>query len=281
MPVATPQDLDALVARRLEDGALDLPMLPSAMTETLALCQSETADAPKLSQVIHRDPTLAANVLKVANSAAYALPSPCASLQQAVARLGLSRIAEIALALCVRGTVFAEPSCRDALARLWQHAALTACFARETARILRRNVETSFLCGLLHDAGKAVLLTNLHNDLGQGGVELHDLAGVLHARHEEAGSRLASAWKLPAPVAAAIAHHHEPERAGAHSAFAAIASLADLLAHFVDADSDGAMPQAEAIRRHPTIAMLNLYPDQLQGLFALAHKARAAAEGLS
>ncbi len=281
MPVATLQDLDAFVTRRLEDGSLDLPMLPSAMTETLALCQSETADAQKLSQVIHRDPTLAANVLKVANSAAFGLQTPCSSLQQAVARLGLARIAEIALALCVKGTVFAEPSCREALARLWRHAALAACFARETARILRRNVETAFLCGLLHDAGKAVLLTNLRGDIGNGGVELHDLAGVLHARHEEAGARLATAWKLPAPIAAAVACHHEPERAGAHAAFAAIASLADLLAHFVDADDACAMPHADAIRRHPTIAMLNLYPDQLQGLFALAGKARAAAEGLS
>lgn len=280
MPVTTQQDLDTFVARRLEAGSLELPMLPSAMTQTLALCQSETADAQKLSAAIHRDPTLAANVLKAANSAASGLSTPCASLQQAVARLGMARVAEIALALCVRGAVFSDPSCRDALARLWRHAALAACFAREIARALRRNVETAFLCGLLHDVGKAVLLANLQRDLGQGGVELPELAGVLHARHEEAGARLAAAWKLPEPVAAAVACHHEPERASSHAQFAAIACLADLLAHFVDAD-DGAELCTDAVRRHPSVAMLNLYPDQLQGLFALANKARAAAESLA
>ena len=280
MHVATQQDLDTFVARRLDAGALELPMLPSAMTQTLALCQSETADAHKLSVAIHRDPTLAANVLKAANSAASGLPTPCASLQQAVARLGMARVAEIALALCVRGSVFSDPSCRDALARLWRHAALAACFAREIARALRRNVETAFLCGLLHDVGKAVLLANLQRDLGQGGVELPELAGVLHARHEEAGARLAAAWKLPEPVAAAIACHHEPERATSHAQFAAIACLADLLAHFVDAD-DGAELCTDAVQRHASVAMLNLYPDQLQGLFALANKARAAAESLA
>ncbi|MEY4831576.1 MAG: hypothetical protein RLZZ562_3372, partial [Planctomycetota bacterium] len=66
-----------------------------------------------------------------------------------------------------------------------------------------------------------------------------------------------------------------------HSQFAAIACLADLLAHFVDAADGGAMPQADAIRRHPSIALLNLYPDQLQTLFALASKAQASAEAFA
>ncbi len=280
MPVATQQELDTLVARRLDEGLLELPMLPSAMTQTLALCQSESVDAQTLSAAIHRDPTLAANVLKAANSAAFGLSSPCASLQQAVARLGLARVAELALALCVRGTVFSDPSCRDALAQLWRHAALAACTAREIARALRRNVETAFLCGLLHDVGKAVLLTNLQRDLGQGSVELPELAGVLHARHESAGARLAAAWKLPDPVAVAVAFHHEPERATVHAPFAAIACLADLLAHLVDAE-EGAELLADAVRRHPAVAMLNVYPDQLQSLFVLATKARAAAECLA
>jgi putative nucleotidyltransferase with HDIG domain len=281
MPAATISDFDAFVDQLLQSGALELPMLPSAMAETLALCQSDTADAARLSHVIHRDPTLAANVLKVANSAAFALPVPCASLQQAVARLGLPRIAETALALCVRGTVFSEPSCRDALARLWRHAALSACFAREAARLLRRNVETAFLCGLLHDAGKAVLLTSVARAAGSRGVDVGDLAAALHARHQDVGEQLAIAWKLPDPVAAAIAHHHEPERAQAHGQFAAIACLADLLAHFVDACDGAQMPQADAIRRHPSIALLNLYPDQLQTLFALASKAQASAEAFA
>jgi DNA-binding transcriptional LysR family regulator len=118
MPAATISDFDSFVDQLLHSGSLELPMLPAAMAETLALCQSETADAARLSQVIHRDPTLAANVLKVANSAAFALPVPCASLQQAVARLGLPRIAEevwprangIGLVRAGLGATFMTPS---------------------------------------------------------------------------------------------------------------------------------------------------------------------------
>ncbi|MEN8165476.1 MAG: HDOD domain-containing protein, partial [Acidobacteriota bacterium] len=92
----------------------------------------------------------------VANSAAYVGAVPCSSLQQAVSRLGLQMITEIAMAVSVRGRMFGNPRCAELLAALWKHSVLTAWFTKEIARAHGHNVEVAFLCGLLHDVGKAV-----------------------------------------------------------------------------------------------------------------------------
>lgn len=81
-------DLSRVFARLLEERKVELPPMPGTAAQVMQLCQQEDTDAAKLSAVIHGDPTIASNVLRVANSAAYMGQVPCSSLQQAVSRLG-------------------------------------------------------------------------------------------------------------------------------------------------------------------------------------------------
>src|SRR5690606_25449766 len=140
MSTAT-SELSRAFAQQIHDRELELPMLPSTAAEVMSLCQLESTDAAKLSAVIHRDQTIAVNVLRVANSAAFAGQVGCASLQQAVSRLGMQLTAEIAMAVSVRGRLFESDKCRKLLRELWRHSVLSGFFAKEIARLRRRNVE--------------------------------------------------------------------------------------------------------------------------------------------
>ena len=205
MQTAT-SDLSRVFARQIADRKIELPPMPGTASEVMALCQSESTDAAKLSAVIHRDQTIASNVLRVANSAAYAGQVPCSSLQQAVSRLGMQLITEIAMAVSVRGRMFANKTCAELLGSLWKHSILTGFFTKEIARARRRNVEIAFLCGLLHDVGKAVLVNNVDRVLGKNDLAL-PIAVLLEAldeQHIPAGTLLAREWKLPDQVAEAI-----------------------------------------------------------------------------
>ena len=71
-----------------------------------------------------------------ANSAAYAGQIPCSSLQQAVSRLGMQLITEIAMAVSVRSRMFGNAVCADLLAMLWKHSVLTGFYTKEIARAL-------------------------------------------------------------------------------------------------------------------------------------------------
>ena len=67
----------------------------------------------------------------------------------------MQAITEIAVAVSVRSRLFANEACASLLQALWRHSVLTAFFTKAIARVRRRNVEIAFLCGLLHDLGKA------------------------------------------------------------------------------------------------------------------------------
>jgi len=275
-------DLAKVFARQIADQKLELPTMPGTASEVMQLCQEETADAAKLSAVIHKDQTIASNVLRVANSAAYAGQVPCASLQQAVSRLGQQLITEIAMAVSVRGRMFGNKACAELLAQLWKHSVLTGIFTKEIARLRRRNVEIAFLCGLLHDVGKAVLLNNVDRIVGKRELQIPigELLSALHDQHLAAGRLLATQWQLPDQIAEAIACHHDFATAKHFADMAMTVALADLLSHRVFPSPFAEPMTDEALTAHPVLTGLNLYPDQLSALLQLRDRVLMVAEGL-
>lgn len=275
-------DLSCLYARLLREGELELPPMPATAAEVMNLCQQEDTDAAKLSSVIHGDPSIASNVLRVANSAAYVGQVPCASLQQAVSRLGMQAITEIALAVSVRSRLFANVDCAEMLKSLWQHSVLAGFFTKEIARMRRRNVEIAFLCGLLHDVGKALLLNNL--DQGQGSsappVSATDLYQAVHDHHIAAGVLLAEQWCLPDQVKEAIACHHDVLAATSFADMSMMVCLADQLSHVTAPNPLADSVSEDELREHDVLVGLNLYRDQVDQLLGMKARALEVTEGM-
>ena len=99
--------------------------------------------------------------MRVANSALYARRTPVVTLPQAIAWLGIREVRNIAFAVAVQGQVFSSTYFRQEMNELWRESVITALFAQEIARLKRRNVESAYLCGLLHRAGMAVILSRV------------------------------------------------------------------------------------------------------------------------
>lgn len=275
-------DLSRVFGSLIASQKLELPPMPATAAEVMTLCQQETTDAARLSAVVHRDQTIASNVLRVANSAAYVGQVPCTSLQQACSRLGMQLISEIATAVAVRGRMFGNPRCAALLTALWRHSVLAGFFSKEIARARRRNVDIAFLCGLLHDIGKAVLLDNVDRVAGGGEMQVGeaDLLAALHEHHVEAGVLLARQWQLPEQIAEAMQCHHDPTTSARFRDLTLTVTFADALAHHT-APNVFAEPLTEAgLAKHPALAGLNLYPDQVQRLLDQKQRALDVAEGM-
>lgn len=268
-------DLRGQFQRLLDKDELDLPMLPHVASQVMSLCADEYTDAAKLSKVLHQDQALAGNVLRVANSPMYAGQMPIVSLQQAVSRLGMMQVSEIAMAVAVRNKVFRSKTYGDMLRNLWNHSVLSGYFTKEVARMRRRNVEIAFVCGLLHDVGKAILIANLDNQEEGDPKIAHssELAEALHDYHCDVGSRLASRWKLPDQLQEAITYHHDFELAPSFGDMASMTCLGDLLAHLVLPVSGYGPVNSDVLRQHDVVVGLNLYPDQVDALMAKQDRA--------
>lgn len=275
-------DLSRQFERLLVGGDVELPPMPGTAAQVMQLCQQEDTDAAKVSEVIHSDPTIASNVLRVANSAAYMGQVPCASLQQAVSRLGMQQITEIALAVSVRSRLFESETCAALLKALWKHSVLTAFFTKEIARMRRRNVEIAFLCGLLHDVGKALLLNNVDQHDAEQVLALprSQLNQAVEDHHIAAGLFLAKEWRLPDQIEESIECHHEVDKATNYGDMAMMVCLADNIAH-IAAPSVLAKPLREdELLELEVLVSLNLYRDQVGELLCMKERALEVVEGM-
>ncbi|MCC6408161.1 MAG: HDOD domain-containing protein [Planctomycetes bacterium] len=275
---ATPEVwLLSALTQVVDAGAIDLPLMPEAAAQIMDLVNDPKADAKKLAVILQRDPSLASHVLRVANSTAFAPREPIVSLQQAISRLGMTNLTQIATAVAVKSKVFQVRGYEDLLRDVWFHSATAGAYAKEVARLRRHNVEGAFLCGLLHDIGKPIVLQSAVDLAAQKGVKVERavMEAAMDALHGRVGSLLASKWKLPAFMQSVMVHHHDPANAKEHVEDTRIACLADRLSYWA---KDGDPAKAEELRRLPVIAALNLYAEDWQALVGARERVLKIAE---
>jgi len=215
----TNDELDRVLYAAMSDESLELPPPPEVANEVMRLTRGDAAadgagdaSSQQLAALIQRDVALAGQVMRVANSALYARRTPVVTLSQAIGWLGIREVRNIAFAVAVQGQVFTSSYFRREMADLWRESVITALFAQEIARLKRRNVESAYLCGLLHRAGMAVILNRVGAAALKHRITPDPVAVMSAAARQEArvGTHLAIAWGLPPAVSAAIAHWRNP-----------------------------------------------------------------------
>jgi putative nucleotidyltransferase with HDIG domain len=272
--------LEAHVERRIAARALELPVLPEVATRVMTMTAEEGCSMVALASVIRRDPAMASHFLRIANSPAYRPTSPVVTLQQALGRLGTAQIRQMALLITCKGRVFAVPGYESEIRALFQHSLASALFAQEIARARRWNVEEAFLCGLLHDIGRPVLLQlviDVQKEL-RFKAPFENVDALVTAHHARVGSELLAHWGLPAQIAETVLFHHDPGAAPTFRKTALMTSLADDLANLL---LETTPIDEEALRAHPTLGLLNMYADELDELLLKRELIAATVEAIS
>jgi putative nucleotidyltransferase with HDIG domain len=229
----TPPSRDQVSARLKQ-----LPSLPLVVSELLSSFANDDVDVDRIATLVARDQSLAARVLRVANSSFYGLQSKVGTIHEAVVVLGFRAVRSMVLAVGMN-SVFRGDQCPgfDAPAYL-RHGVAVGLAARVLAPLTKHNPELAFTAGLLHDIGELVLASNFSKPYGEALAyrKQHDLPlpeaeqAVLGITHAEVGSLLADAWRFPPVLREAVADHHTPAGAPADS-LANLVHVADATAH--------------------------------------------------
>jgi putative nucleotidyltransferase with HDIG domain len=258
------------LARRIADGALDLPTPPDGSVGVITATRRDDVDLGRVSELVRREPALAAHVLRNANSSLLAAPVPIVSLQQAVMRLGLDGLRKAAFVLAGRAAMLPVKGREKELRAIYRHSLLTSAWAQELARMRRLPVEEAFLCGLLHDIGRAVLWQ------AAADIDAPDRA-LVHAvdlHHPAASAAVLATWPAGTAIAEIVRQHHDPAPpAGARMVH--LLHLADRLAH---APSDTRALPALPV---DSLAALALYPEDLEVLWQRRATVHAFAQELA
>lgn len=254
--------LSAVIAQRLVEGELELPMLPETAAQVAKFAGDPGTDARRLVESVRRDATLVANLMRVANTSLYAARVPLTTLQQAVSRLGFVQVRQLALALACQARLFKSARYDDEVRACFRHSFATAWYAELVARRRRAPAEEAFLLGLLHDVGKPVLLQEITDleDRENGRFDACTVTSVVEAHHAQVGAMVLRKWALPVSLIEAAERHHEvPDRR---------AVLAHVL-RFSEALADHALGSGQdpqLVHAHDSLETLSLYAEEVEEL---------------
>jgi nitrogen-specific signal transduction histidine kinase/HD-like signal output (HDOD) protein len=196
-----------------------LPTLPHILLKLIQACNRDQGSLQEIAEIIEKDPSLTSRILRLINSAYYALPRKIENMDQAVAYLGTNAIKNMAISASVFGA-FSRTRGNQVfdIKTFWWHSLRCAVLARLIAkRAGYGNVDEAFLAGLLHDIGRLVLWVNFRKEYSEL-LRTHKdqphliMAGEIRlgATHCEIGAWLLDQWNLQSFVSDSVLYHHEP-----------------------------------------------------------------------
>jgi HD-like signal output (HDOD) protein len=195
---------------------LTLPAFPTVSAKALQLLSGSDTRLLELYQLICSDPSFSSEVLRVANSPLYPLPSAISNVTQAAMLLGFERLKSVAVTIGIR-SYLKDVLTVPALRACWRHSLACALIAEEAAGATSMRNDDAYTAGILHDLGRLALAAirpkayaELLQSIGDQPRDIieceRDLFGLDHC---EAGRSLVSAWRLPEELVAVTSHHHD------------------------------------------------------------------------
>lgn len=226
-----------LTAQEVAAAVAELPAMPSSISEVISACDDQDMTVGQLSQVVLRDQSLTANILKLANSSFYGHARRVTTVTEAVVMLGFSAIKSLAISShTARLLSGGLPGYGLQQGELWRHSISVAFTARRLAlEVKLAPVEESFVAGLLHDIGKTILSSYMENAFDEvtriaqeRRMPFHEVeAELLGFDHAELGAHIAASWSFPPELEEAIRFHHSPSGATIKPALSHCVHLAD------------------------------------------------------
>lgn len=214
------------------------PSMPQAGIKLRALLTEEDVPTEEIERILRHDPGLAANVLRLANSAFFGIPTKVSSLKHAVMLLGVKRFAQIAVTASMNKVMdSAVEGYGLSPGKLWLHSIAVSTTAEALAKN-RKLAENSdfFTPALLHDLGKLVLgkfvkkeLPKIESLVAKGVPFVIAEKDVLGTDHAEIGALILSKWRFPGDLINAVRWHHYPDGIKNSNLHPEIVYLANLL----------------------------------------------------
>ena len=210
------QDVDNLVPR--PDIALDV----------LSMAHDINCSFSEMAKKIEMDPSLTANMLRVANSAYFGYMRKINSVHEIIIRLGMESVKLIAITSASVGLMKSPQEAYNMEpGSLWYHSHATAILATILADYAHVEDKSAiYTAALLHDIGKILLnrplqLESCNRDVPgkfSNFVELEEY--MLQTNHAKVGMALLQKWGLSDNITIPVGFHHTldcPEKEKLHS----------------------------------------------------------------
>ncbi|EPG64408.1 HDOD domain-containing protein [Leptospira wolffii] len=199
-----------------------LPTFPKAIQDIQAAIDRPNSSIGQIAEMVKKDVALAANILKLSNSAAFRRGSKVESLDRAIQLIGLK---ELQVLLYSLGTKQILENKFPAFLAIWEKSNQCAYYCKLIAQKLAmpKEVMSNLMsAALLHDIGEIILLSLEADRMGKiqnysaskeiaSSISMEEAAfGITHTK---IGALIAEKWNFPELYSKAMEYHHRPQLA--------------------------------------------------------------------
>lgn len=208
----------AIPTDKLIEKLDELPTLPTVVHELSKLINDPMSSTSDIEQVMEKDQSITAKVLKLINSAYYAIPGGVSSLSRAIAYLGFDTVHQLILSTSIIKSLQVKGPQPFDINAFWAHSIGSAIASETIANHLKYSQPSDlFTCGLVHDIGKIALLVvapellmEITKTAKTNSMTFEESENQLGTqKHTHIGHLLAKKWNLPLHIQNAIQYHHQ------------------------------------------------------------------------
>lgn len=216
----------------------DIGSAPQLYHRLNSLIQSKSASMDSIVKLLGEDPSLAARLLKLANSAMFGFQSKIATMNHAVTVIGLRNLHDLVLATTVLHRFSGISESLVSAEDFWKQSLACAISCRLLASYAGYNTERMFVVGLLSDIGRLLMIMAVpdlvvkifeHSEKTTQPL-IHSEREILGFTHADVGGELLRSWDLPESIASTVQFSHQPMSAGAYIREAALLHVAEIVA---------------------------------------------------
>jgi HD-like signal output (HDOD) protein len=224
------------------------PSLPALYYELVRVVEQPDSSVSDLTALILQDQSLAARILKLANSAFYGWSSQIGTIERAIQVIGLREVQNLVLATSVIEAFDSVPAELVDVPSFWRHSISCGIAGAMLAEMHQEDTpERLFIGGLLHDIGRLVMFLNapaesreiLERCEQEGQLCCRIERDVLGFDHAALGAELAWLWKLPRPLIDMIECHHSPPESSPATRDAFFIHYADFITNTLEFGGSG------------------------------------------
>jgi len=230
LPERAAREVQLSLVSRITAPAYRPPVLAAVAVQLIELSKRQNVSTREIANLIEQDPVLAADMLRVSQSALYALSSPIRSVDEALIRLGVRRSTELFVLAALKSKLFRCRGYETVLERLRKHCVATAEISRIIGEMAYGNTD-AYLVALLHDVGIAGCVLALASK----GVHLPPPPFALawpaiRGLHQRFALHLTASWQLPKEIRSALIAHYGFEQVDQPTSMSAVTVLSEALA---------------------------------------------------
>lgn len=199
----------------------NLPPMPETIIALNNEAKNPNTNFKRLTEILRQDPSLAAGLLKLANSSLFCAGHKVSTIDEAIRNLGLSHLLNFITASVSERIIRNYFSSINQLNEFFTHSkqvALATNILAQSAQLDLKEQAIYWLAGLMHDIGRLVLIlasedqtiSLISHNYQKFSLVIHQETNLFGLNHCMIGNKICEKWELPQVVCAGTSRHHNP-----------------------------------------------------------------------